>query len=105
MYQHDAFKGLPDPGALASVSRVTRPRRPRLIATATFAAAVALAGPAQAFAAHPSSGGKPGKKPPPASTGYDVSYPQCSSILPSSPQFGVVGVNGGKPYSANSCLA
>ena len=27
--------------------------------------------------------------------GYDVSYPQCGQALPSSPAFGIVGVNNG----------
>jgi hypothetical protein len=37
--------------------------------------------------------------------GYDVSYPQCGTTLPYSHAFGVVGVNGGLPTTANSCLA
>jgi hypothetical protein len=40
-----------------------------------------------------------------ATTGYDVSYPQCSSRLPNKPAFAIVGVNGGLAYSGNSCLA
>jgi hypothetical protein len=48
---------------------------------------------------------KPKPSPQPASTGYDVSFPQCSSILPKSPAFAIVGVNGGLAYSGNSCLA
>jgi hypothetical protein len=36
--------------------------------------------------------------------GYDVSYPQCGKTLPSSPAFGIVGVNNGILYSANPCL-
>jgi len=39
------------------------------------------------------------------STGYDVSYPQCSGSYPSSPLFGIVGVNGGLADNANSCLS
>ena len=39
-----------------------------------------------------------------SSTGYDISYPQCNVSFPASPGFGIVGVNGGKPYSANPCL-
>jgi hypothetical protein len=37
--------------------------------------------------------------------GYDISWPQCGSAYPPSPKFGIVGVNGGKVFSANSCLA
>jgi hypothetical protein len=36
--------------------------------------------------------------------GYDISYPQCNGTFPSGATFGVVGVNGGLPYSANPCL-
>jgi hypothetical protein len=42
---------------------------------------------------------------PKVSRGYDVSYPQCGGQLPSNPAFAIVGVNGGKVFSANSCLA
>jgi hypothetical protein len=38
-------------------------------------------------------------------TGYDVSYPQCSGSYPSNPLFGIVGVNGGLANSANQCLS
>src|ERR1700691_1581099 len=41
----------------------------------------------------------------PTATGFDISFPQCTDTLPPSPGFGVVGVNGGKPFSANKCLA
>jgi hypothetical protein len=37
------------------------------------------------------------------SIGYDISYPQCNGSFPSG-AFGIAGVNGGKPYSANPCL-
>jgi hypothetical protein len=103
MYQHGAIRGLSRARAVHSVGIVTRPR---LFAATIVAAVIALAAPAQALASVPFAGGRPGKKPPPpASAGYDVSYPQCSSTLPSSPVFGIVGVTGGKPYASNSCLA
>ncbi|TAN34943.1 hypothetical protein EPN29_01105 [bacterium] len=36
--------------------------------------------------------------------GYDVSYPQCGATTPAG-GFGIIGVNGGRPFSYNSCLA
>ena len=38
-------------------------------------------------------------------SGYDVSYPQCSGSYPSNPLFGIVGVNGGLANNANRCLS
>ena len=38
-------------------------------------------------------------------TGFDVSYPQCSGSYPSNPLFGIVGVNGGLANKANPCLS
>jgi len=38
-------------------------------------------------------------------TGYDVSYPQCSGSSPSNPLFGIVGVNGGLANQANPCIS
>ncbi len=37
-------------------------------------------------------------------TGFDVSYPQCSGSYPSNPLFGIAGVNGGLANNANPCL-
>jgi hypothetical protein len=36
--------------------------------------------------------------------GYDISHPQCNAAFPTGAAFGIVGVNGGLPYSANPCL-
>src|ERR1700685_2119835 len=41
----------------------------------------------------------------PTATGFDISFPQCTESLPPSPGFGIVGVNGGKTFSSNPCLA
>ncbi len=37
--------------------------------------------------------------------GNDVSYPQCGAALPTGSDFGIVGVDGGKPFDPNPCLA
>jgi hypothetical protein len=41
---------------------------------------------------------------PPGSTGYDISWPQCSSSFPAGGAFGIVGVTNGLAFSANPCL-
>jgi hypothetical protein len=38
-------------------------------------------------------------------TGYDISYPQCTTGFPSKPAFGIVGVNGGLANDANGCFS
>ena len=37
--------------------------------------------------------------------GFDISYPQCNAAYPANPAFGIVGVNGGRVFSVNPCLA
>jgi hypothetical protein len=37
--------------------------------------------------------------------GTDVSYPQCDRDLPVDRNFAIVGVNGGRPFTGNRCLA
>ena len=37
-------------------------------------------------------------------SGYDISYPQCNSVLPTDGAFKIVGINGGLVYSGNPCL-
>lgn len=41
---------------------------------------------------------------PTGSVGVDVSYPNCSTKIPAA-SFGIVGVNGGRVYNYNPCLA
>jgi hypothetical protein len=40
----------------------------------------------------------------PGGAGHDVSHPQCGAALPESSTFGIVGINGGRPFSTNPCL-
>jgi hypothetical protein len=42
--------------------------------------------------------------PSPGTIGNDISFPQCGVALPENPQFGIVGVNGGRAFSTNPCL-
>jgi len=73
----------------------------RLIVVLTLTVGMVLALGGTAFAAKPTKGVGGGHS---SSTGYDVSYPQCGGTLPSSPAFGIVGVNDGIVYSPNPCL-
>ena len=42
---------------------------------------------------------------PATSVGFDISFPQCASSFPGSPGFGIVGVNNGRNFTINKCLA
>jgi len=37
--------------------------------------------------------------------GNDISWPQCGGAFPAKAGFGIVGVNGGRPFTQNACLA
>ncbi len=65
-----------------------------------FALSIIVLGliPSIAFAAKPLAST-------PELIGYDISYPQCGKKLPTDQYFGIVGVNGGKATTTNSCLA
>ena len=73
----------------------------RAAVSAAGALCLLLAGAAPAFAAKPGGHGGGGGT---ATTGNDVSYPQCGATLPSAPAFGIVGVNGGLANDLNPCL-
>lgn len=78
--------------------------RSRFAVVGALLVAVGLFGPLGAVSAlaapeHPNQVGSTSKN-----TGYDISYPQCSSSLPAHPGFGIVGVNDGRAYTANPCL-
>jgi hypothetical protein len=80
-----------------------------LAVSAGSAAAMPPSGDASAARAKPGGGGSGGgqgggsgvKTP----HGYDISYPQCDGAYPTNPAFAIVGVNNGKVFSSNPCLA
>jgi LysM repeat protein len=37
--------------------------------------------------------------------GYDVSYPNCDAPIPAAHEFAVIGLNAGRPFTANPCFA
>ena len=41
----------------------------------------------------------------PPAAGYDVSFPECGAAEPLLPAFAIVGVNGGRAFDPNPCLA
>jgi hypothetical protein len=67
-------------------------------AAAVGLAVLAMATPALAGNHQGGSGSTP------AVAGNDISYPQCGAAFPSSPAFGIVGVNGGLANDLNPCL-
>ena len=65
------------------------------IAIVSLVAAATGALSAEAAGAYPST-----------SHGFDISFPQCGSALPTTAfEFAIIGVNHGRPYTQNDCLA
>jgi hypothetical protein len=67
----------------------------KIVSLLSFAVFVSVLSPATSHAAALYQAG---------SVGVDVSYPNCSTVLPKA-DFGIVGVTGGLVYSTNPCLA
>src|SRR5690348_9942365 len=67
----------------------------KIVSLLSFAVFVSVLSPATSHAAALYHAG---------SVGVDVSYPNCSTVLPKA-DFGIVGVTGGLVYSTNPCLA
>jgi hypothetical protein len=77
----------------------------RRIASTTALSAALVAGLLAAAPAAQAAASPVGKELAARDRGFDVSYPQCGSTLPASADFGVVGVDGGRPFDPNPCLA
>jgi hypothetical protein len=71
-----------------------------VVSAAVIATTLSVIFASPAFAAAKTNTSRPLSDP----VGYDVSWPQCKAVLPSGPDFVVVGVNGGKADEANPCL-
>jgi hypothetical protein len=76
----------------------------RLAVRALVVSALVASATGPAFAAHRGGGGGGSGGGGSTTTGFDVSYPQCGSTLPTPTAFGIVGVNGGLANDLNPCL-
>ena len=72
-------------------------RRIRTIGHVLVVAALGMLGVAAVAA--------PAEAAPAAGPGHDISHPDCGDEFPNGSAFGVVGINSGRPFSANPCLA
>ena len=87
-----------------TLKRTASARLPRLVWSGpALAAVLAILTASPALAAGPHHGGGGGGSTT-STTGNDVSYPQCGGSFPSSPAFGIVGVNDGLANNLNPCL-
>lgn len=76
---------------------------PLLAVVPALAAALTLLAPGAASAS-PLQPERTGPSATAATTGNDISYPQCGRSTPSGALFGLVGVNGGNAANYNPCL-